>query len=195
MLIDQPFRFFQWDWTPEMVRIRTPGDGHCLLHSILGAFHQPYIEGKITDKTAYVRKLRHTLSLKLPEVYESLSDGYLSRLGNTEEGKALGYDLKSMQRLLDSSEALDHRFNEFFSDVFDLDIYLMSHDQEDLYLTGDIYKFLHKGRSSVIILVLPGHYETVGMIRDRGIQTLFHPRSTIITSIKNRMKQITDDKS
>ena len=71
-----------------------------------------------------------------------------------------------------------------------MDIYLLSLHKQDVYITGDDSDILYKGRQSIVVLTMPGHYELVGVHRDNGIQTLFRPRDPFILSIRQRMREI-----
>lgn len=181
-------------WT--LYRLRTPGDGSCLIHAILKAYNQPYLTSRISDtngqwhyfsQSDFVRKLRHELAnlLSQPNAqgltpYQTLSRGQWS----TYSQEMPRYRLDALTALLDSSLPLDNTFNEFFSNVFDKDIYLFDLDKQDLYQTGKDASILYQGRPSIIILVIPGHYELVGRMKQGVIQTLFEPNDPLILQLR-----------
>lgn len=185
----------------DLVRIRTESDGSCLFHAIAKSYYKPYIIGKIggmaMNRKKFIRQLRADLSYKLAEAvdpidpdsltwYETISRGKLPELSKDLPE----YSLENLQKLLDSNKSLGNIFNEFLSDQFDKDIYILDGMKKDVYITGDDSDILYKNRPSIVIYYLPHHYELVGLKQDNNIQTLFEPDHPLIIAIRNRARNI-----
>ena len=201
----RPFQVRPLDWSqgsfdfPDMVRVGTYADGSCFFHSITLSYFAPYIrgktDGKALDRIAFVKQLREELSLKLadkvepdddssPSYYDIISRGELSSFGENVPN----YSLKAMQSELASNQPVDNVYNEFISNILDKDIYLIDLLHQDVYVTGNDLDILFKGRDSIVILYIPGHYELVGLRNSRGeCSTLFKPTHPFITAIQKRL--------
>ena len=185
---------------PGLVRIRTPTDGSCFFHAIAKSFFEPYITGKLDGKTLnrqkVIQQLRKDLAVKLgtrinpsdpmsPIYYEVLSKGNLPEFGKSIPS----YTLINMQRELDSNRSVNNVYNEFISNQLGKDIYILDMVKKDVYMTGSDDELLYKGRPSIVILYLPGHYELVGVDVDGVVKTLFPPDHPLIKAIQRRMKE------
>lgn len=192
---------------PGMVAIGTVGDGSCFFHAIAMAYYIPYREGHLhgqkLNRTTFIRNLRHDLSLKLadpvsshqpdgPTHYDQLSRGQLRYFAEALPQ----YSLHHMQEELIRGGPVDNVYNEFVSNQLNKDIYLLDAMTGDVYMTGDDAEILYKQRDSIVILVIPGHYELVGLMSEdadnRGgssIKTLFSPNHDFIQAIRRRMNQ------
>lgn len=201
-LIQYEYEMINWNKEfqhPNMCRIRTEMDGSCFFHAISKAISKQYMEeginNKPLDRYTFVRQLRKDLSKTLGEkmpnsdktYYESISRGKLKEFSNYVPE----YTLENMQKLLDSSKSIDNSYNEFISNVLDLDIYLLDPYTQDVYITGDDSDILYKGRKSIVILALKGHYELIGIKKYDHIQTSFDYNDEFIVYIRNRLKNHT----
>ena len=192
----EPFNY------PNMVRIRIPTDGSCLFHAIARSYFKPYITGKLNgkvfDRTKFIRDLRQSLSIKLGSkekggltYYETLSRGQLPEIAKTMPA----YSLTNLQQELNSSRSVSHIFHEFISDQLDKDIYILDAAKRDVYMMGDDDEILYKHRPSIVLLYIPsnqekegsGHYELIGLQDDDNIRTLFDPTDEFIGAIRYRM--------
>ncbi len=184
-----------------LVRIRVPTDGSCFFHAIAKSYFKPYITGKLNGKPfnrkEFIKKLRKDLSIKLktrinpsdpqsPIHYQVLSRGKLPEFSKSVPA----YTLENMQKELDSDHSVDNVYNEFISDQLDKDIYILDMIKRDVYITGYDDEILYKGRTSIVILYLPGHYELVGLDNDGTVQTLFDPDHDLIRTIRGRMEAV-----
>lgn len=180
-----------------MCRIRTDMDGSCFFHAISKACSQEYIEEGINDKPLnrydFVRNLRKDLSNILDKkkpnsdvtYYESISRGKLKEFSE----HVPEYTLENMKNVLDSDKSVDNSYNEFISDVLNLDIYLLDPYIQDVYITGNDMDILYKGRKSIVILALKGHYELIGIKNHDFIKTCFDYKDDFIVNIRKRLKQ------
>ena len=209
-----------------MVRLGTIMDGNCFFHAIANAIYPSYQTGyrdtgngqkMAISKEWIVRSMREQLAYRLSEPIHSRSIDFLTNLSQRTTsiaGEKTVYDtlwrgtlrefskgvpeytLTNMQRTLRGSKAVDNVYNEFISNEIDKDIYLLNGETHDVYFTGDDDDILYKNRPSIVILVLPGHYELVGLLfRNNNsaydeIETLFDPQSSFIQAIRSRMQQI-----
>lgn len=188
-----------WTLYPGLVRISTEMDGSCFFHAILKSFFLPYktgfLDGKPLNRSTFAFDLRKSLSRKLgapvepnnplsPTYYATLSRGKLAEISKDVPDLSLDY----MQKELASRLPIDNKYNEFISNVLDKDIYLLDYNTKDVYITGADDEILYKNRPSIVILVLPGHYELIGLQTNSGVQTLFDPSSNFIQNIRFRSK-------
>lgn len=173
-----------------MVRKKEIGDGSCFFHSFADSFYRPYKLGEV-DKRKFVKSIRHQLS----ELLGSKNERGIVWYYTLSRGKLLDYSkqmpdftLENMQALLDSSNSIDNRFNEFISNVFNKDIYIIDGTTRDVYITGDDDEILYKGRESVVLLYYNrNHYDLVGILDDDRLITLFKPNHPFILQIRARM--------
>jgi hypothetical protein len=196
---------------PGMIRIRTIPDGSCYFHAISNAFFPPYqsgiLNGKAISKADIVRRLRNDLAIRLaqpsdplnpnsPLNYDLLSNGELrafaeAMMGEDPDPGVPNYTLEHMQHELMNCGAVDNVYNEFISNQLKKDIYILDGENEDIQFTGGDYSLLYKGRPSIVLYYLPGHYELIGLRRpDGSIQTYFDPNSEFIQAIRERLAQI-----
>lgn len=199
------FESLNWDGNfryPNMVRVFTIGDGSCLFHGVISSFFSPYRKGELSgrplDRRAFVLKFRQELADKLAEPaspgdpsiswYQLLSRGQLPEFSRTVPE----FSLPAMQAELRSGGSVDNKYNELLSEILNKDIYLLSSETKDLYITGNDSDILFKDRDSIVILYNRGHYEVVG-VRDpsnSAITLLFKPDDPFIESIRTRMREI-----
>lgn len=201
MLADNEVQSLNWTRSnfnyPNIVRIGTIGDGSCFFHAVVKAFYTPYkigiLNGIPIDKRAFIQNLRKDLAIKLVQKVDPLnknSPRYYDLLGRgklKEFSKEMPeYTIENMQRVLNSNLPVDNSFNEFVSNLLNKDIYLLDYLNKDVYITGKDDDILYKGRDSIVILVMPGHYELIGLMTVNGIQTLFPSDHTLIQVINQR---------
>jgi hypothetical protein len=190
----------RWDlFDFNMVRFCVERDGSCCFHALAKAYFKPYILGRteegIFDRRKFVRDLRKELAKTLgakinpedensPTYYSQLANGELENISR----ELPEYSLENMQKeLSDMTNPISNIYNEFISDQLNLDIYILDANKKDVYMTGTDDKLLYKGRKSVVLLYLPGHYELIGISKDNKIETYFSPDSPFILRIRERM--------
>lgn len=198
--------FLHWAGFPSnLVRIGTPMDGSCFFHAIAKACMEPYqtqsYGEKHINRGEFVKRFRKTLSKTLnapvcphhPSIrhYHLLSRGQLPEFSKNVPH----YSLSNMMNELDSNAPVDHAYNEFISNLIKKDIYLLDFQRQDVYITGDDRDILYKDRDSIILLVLPGHYELVGiLVGENTIQTVFPPYHPLIQEIHQRLHEKIKDR-
>lgn len=159
-------------------------DGSCFFHSISMATYKPYQINQI-DRKKHVADMRRTLSKKLPYYYDKLANGELPELAMDIPVIRLDY----MQEELDSTRYISNIYNEYISELLDIDIYLLNNDTKDVYPTATNLNLLYKNRLSIVILYIDNnHYQIVGLKnKDGSITVSFKPDHNFITYVKNRL--------
>jgi hypothetical protein len=185
---------------PKIYRIGAIGDGTCLFHAIVKAFHLPYIDQKV-DRRKFIAGLKKELSDALNEkmtkfdekggditYYDFLSRGNLREFSKTDAR----YSLANMKQELLESKGNDNLFIEYLSEVLNKDIYILDQKKQDIYIQGDDRAILYKKRPSIVVLYLEDlrHYELIGVEREGKIETMFSPEDPFILNLQNRMNQI-----
>jgi hypothetical protein len=186
-----------------LTRWATYPDGSCLVHAILNAFWKPYRKGRLNDKVLdrldYVKKLRHKLAEMLeepidkndptgPTNYDILSNGSLRELAQSIPDCSL----ERMKKVLDSTSFLGYVYLEYFSDRFDIDIYIIDLEKMDVYTTGrsddEIY---YKSRDSIVIGYVNEHFETLSVkTSPSNYETFFSTDSPFIRAIWKRRREL-----
>lgn len=178
-----------------MVRIRTAMDGSCFFHAIAKGFFIPYRKGDV-NRQEFIRHWRSELANTLGgpvdpknptgyKHYDILAKGKLAESSESiPEMKLI-----NMQSELNSDNPISNIYNEFISDLLEIDIYLLDLEKEDVYMTGTDTEIIHKGRPSIVIGYLSDHYELMGVLdkKENRIITLFQPDSGFIQAIRMRM--------
>ena len=173
-----------------LVKKKEPGDGNCFFHCIADSFYLPYQTGKV-NRSEFTKKMRLQLSLLLESKndrgvmwYKTLSRGKLEELSqNLPE-----LSLDNMKKHLGSNAFVDNRFNEFISNVFNKDIYILNQDTKDVYKAGVEGNLLYRNRESIVIIWCnQNHFDLVGIIEENRIRTLFDPNHPLIQKIKERL--------
>lgn len=175
---------FRYD---NMVAIDVPGDGSCLFHVISMAIYKPYQKNQF-DRIKFVRELRRKLSVKLPIYYDKLADGKLLDLSiDIPE-----VNLENMQKELDSARYLSNIYNEYISELLDIDIYILSEKNKDIYPTGTDFRLIYKNRLSIVILYIDSkkHYQLIGIKDYNGdITVSFDHNNDFIEYVKSRYRK------
>lgn len=178
---------------PNLVVLSTMGDGNCFFHSVLRAFNTNYINAKnISERVNMARSFRNALADLLEEIDPLTGKTYYSGLnmGKLEEfaGGVKEYSLAGLQKELRSSAPVDNIYQELISNSLNKDIYIIDGSRKDMYHVGSAFPLYYKGRNSIIIYYVPGHFEVVGLKHSNGdIDTLFTPEHPLIQSCRDRL--------
>lgn len=169
-----------------LIPIPTIGDGSCLIHSILQAFSKTYNNLKSdNEKMILVKETRFNLSEildleveKEKTVYQFLSRGEMKEL--SKEIKLL--DINNLKNYLKSNQYLTFHFIELLSEIFDINIIIISSKEKDLYHTGDNELLIKKNRDCIIINYIDQHhFETISI----NNKTIFKYNNKIIKNLLN----------
>lgn len=182
--------FLSEKYNEKLFRMKTIGDGSCFFHSICQSISPLYRKLSDNKKMKFVKEFRKQLSEKLLDTngdvtwYESLGNGsYREFSKNCDEIK-----LKNMIDELNSDEYVSNIYNEFISEVLNINIFLLDQNNKDVYYTGDDNKLLYKKRNSIILIYIDedSHYENVCLLEEKNLKTVFEWESKIIKKIKKR---------
>lgn len=170
-----------------LIRIATDGDGSCFFHAVLAGFFVPYREQMLNDRPTSRREIALGLRIVLAdnfdlETYKSLGNGHLEEFSKSDPN----YSYDNLKRLLKSNLPIGNEFIEYISNRLDKDIYLLDIIRQNIYSQACDISLLYKGRKSVVLLYLPGHYELIGLRREDGsIATHFDPEHELIQFLKS----------
>ena len=171
---------------PNLVIIQAIGDGSCFIHAILRSFNKSYIEGSNHKRSKICRKVRDSLASTLGEINPENNKTYYDSLGNGTFG-SMSIDLPEislshMQKELRGSNHIGYSYLEYFSNIFDLDIYIINGKTKKLYNLGesnlDTY---YRNRNSIVILWRRNHYDLLGIRQPSNtIDCYFTPSHPLI---------------
>ena len=192
---------------PGLVRIRTLPSPGSLLHAVLNAFFVPYRSNQFNHTSEPVGRkemvdaLRVHLADRLdapidpsnvlsPCVYDCLARGKMKEYAEIIKE----YHIEVVRsELRDPDFFMDDKYLELISNELSKDIYVLNA------LTQDVHVFDHadvdmyyKGRPTIVVLFLPGHFEVVGVQKETGdIATLFSTNSPFVQALQARyMEQV-----
>ena len=185
---------------PNLVVLPTIGDGNCFFHAILRAFNRDYKDKGIGDRVNMARTLRNGLADLMEEIDPLTGKNYYSGLNNGELEKisygVKEYNLEALQKELRSSSPVDNIYQELVSNLINKDVYIIDGTKKDMYQIGSAFSLYYKGRNSVIIYYIPGHFEVVGIKHSDGsIDTHFTPENPLIQACKERLLSFFKSKS
>lgn len=179
----------------QLIRIGVIADGSSLLHAILQSYYKPYQLGKIVDdknkikildRREFVEDLRNDLADQLNQidlndmkVGGGLNNNDIKPITNYEKliknmSNISDFDLGELQYILKSNYYLDYRFHQYIANIFKLNIYFIQVDRIH------IVKSDTQTNKSIIIYMVPSHYELVGYRYNSRIKTIFENDHIII---------------
>lgn len=174
-----------------ILRYDTIGDGSCLLHAIFNACFKPYREGvlhgKVVDRRQMVKDFRNELADCIAEddVYESLHRGYLSKFSKDIDD----YSQANMIKELRSDCNLGYGYFHLISMQIEKDIYIISGDEKDVYITDEYEHILSYDRPAIVLYIQGEHFETVGVETEKGqVNTCFSPDHEFIKYLQKRIR-------
>lgn len=191
---------------PGLVRLRTLPDPGSLLHAVFNAFFVPYRSNQFNHTAepvgrrdmvnAYRVLLAERLNAPIdpsdplsPEVYACLARGKMKEYADIIKE----YHIEVMRsELIDHEFFLDDKYLELISNELSKDIYVLNALTQDVHVfdhaENDMY---YKGRPTIVVLFLPGHFELVGVQTDTGdVITHFTPSSPFVQALYERYTQL-----
>lgn len=166
--------------------ITTIGDGSCFLHAILGCCSAPYQKANKKGKQILVQQLRHDLAeildVKLGEknFYQRLSRGQIEEIAENVKEMKKDY----MQAHLKSGQWLNGNYLELISILLNLNIVIISAENKAIYPTGDKEIYFQHRHTIFINYYDQAHFESIGIVTEEGIKTLFHRDSKIVKDLE-----------
>lgn len=178
--------FERWN----LVRIATPGDGHCLFHAIVNAFFPRYCNSKPEEKVKIVIAFRKELSEQLAIHYDRINKGITADFGKDVPE----FSLSHMQKELNSNNSIGYGYIEFIGNTIEKDIYVLDGQNQDIY---GLYKSDHSlsptngNRDSIVLCYInENHFELVGIKGKNGmIDTHFACSHSFIRFLHNRISK------
>ncbi len=195
-------KWISLNWTdgyikyPGMIKINVIKDESSLLHAVMTSIYDVYKNNKI-NKCKFIQELRNNLAYKLKSYidtnnqssiyYDTLSGGILGSISKIKPDVSL----ENMIKTLVSNDNIGIIYNEFISNIFNINIYIIDYDKKDLYMTGLNKNYLYKIRSSIVVLISDGYYDLVGLIsNEHKIKTKFNINHPFIIMINKRMREL-----
>lgn len=199
----EPLDWFRGEFQyPQLVRVRTLPDAGALLHAVFNAFFVPYRSNQFNHTSepigrkemvnAYRALLADRLDAPIdpsnvlsPCVYDCLARGKMKEYADIIKE----YHIDVMRsELRDPDFFLDDKYLELISNELSKDIYVLNALTQDVHLFDhadvDMY---YKGRPTVVLLFLPGHFELVGVQKETGdVVTHFTPTSPFVQALQAR---------
>jgi hypothetical protein len=192
-----PLRFNQ-PYQHQLVRLGTIGDGSCFFHAILKAYYPPYASNpSFSHRSKLVRNLRNDLAAALELIdprtnltyYESANNGAWKEFSKTilvdDLNRPIDYSLRGIQKLLYSNDYIGDEIYGYVCDMIGIDLYLLKLDEDE---TRPVISVVNN-RPAVVIGGNGFHYETIGVIRDNLIQTVFLPDDPLIKILRCMFNQ------
>jgi len=169
---------------PKLVKIHSIGDGNCFFHSILQCVDKEYKGSSNLEKKNLVLKFKEDLKEILKKEYHNLSRQNLEEFSKNIPQ----YNLENMLKVLSHNIPVGNEFNELISNYLNIDIYLLDFQKQKRYILGDD-DLLIKNRKSIVLLVSPGHYDSLGLELHENetgstVRTLFDPTDDLILKLK-----------
>lgn len=159
------------------------GDKYSLLHCIFYAksksYNLGYINNQHISKDDMIRKVgRELYSGFTKKVYNNLLGGNMSNSSHR---------FSEAKKSLKSTEVITFGIQEYISDIFEVDIYILYNDNGKMKV--DVGKrhhhYYHKGRSSIIVLYEDNKFSSVGAYNNSKFFFLFSADSDIIIELYN----------
>lgn len=167
--------------------IPTIGDGSCFLHAILGCCSNPYKKADKKNKQILVKQMRQDLAeildVKLGEknFYQKLSRGQIEEIAeNVKEMRK-----EFMQAHLKSGQWLNGNYLELISMLLNLNIIIISAENKAIYPTGDKEIYFQDRHTIFINYYDQAHFESLGIVTEEGLKTLFHRDSKLVKILGN----------
>lgn len=189
-------------WYPdeEVYRIACIGDGSCFFHAYLKGFMESYQnDNSYAFRSDFVRGFRDDLAILLAEedpsnpgliFYDTVADGSYPRMAKVQEemvvplkdpwGEPLDYSLEGMYNLLNSSRDVGDEVYSYVSEIIGVGVYVVRGTIKDVFTHISV----GENTPSVIIMGNGRHYETIGVMRNGLLQTLFDSEDPFIKAIK-----------
>tara|TARA_R110000824_G_scaffold136969_1_gene300999 strand:+ start:85 stop:651 length:567 start_codon:yes stop_codon:yes gene_type:complete len=168
--------------------IPTVGDGSCFIHAVIQGFCPPYHKLSQKEKMLLAKSVRNDLALTLQDdpIYKSLSRGEIEEISKNVKEMSKQY----MQAYLVSGHWINMSFIELISNIFDINIIIVSNKTKDFYYSGDPEIYFKKRRESVFIYYYDNaHFETMAIETTDGHKTLFDSKSQIVKESMKRLFQ------
>ena len=194
------WRNANWQLTPRLMKLPTPEDGSCLVHSIIGGITERHKRNMTSSdpsarELAFVRvqDIRVRSADFLGKYYSQLFGGWEDVHYEEEDGKLRGYDRETLDRMLrDPSVFLTQEFAILLSELFSVNILFLDEDREAGYpfSAGPLY-YSEERKGTILVLYSESrkHFTLAGIELSEGnVVTHFLPNATIIAPFRRLNK-------
>jgi hypothetical protein len=98
------------------------------------------------------------------------------------------YTKEGLQKELRSEALVDNIYQELISNALHIDIYIIDGLKKDIYSIGNSFDLYYKGRNSIVLYNMPGHYEVIGIKHSNGeVDAIFTPVHPLIQACRSRL--------
>lgn len=162
------------DLIPNLIRIDTIGEGSCFIHAFFQAYSEAYRNAD--DKLDFAKKARRDLAFLLQyqdparpnyPIYDRYQFRNLAMLDNM-------YSLPGMMQHLNSNTYLGDEIYKLISDLYNVNLLIFYKTGEKITIPAYISYPTYQKTILFYYLQAEQHYETVGIIREGKILTLFN---------------------
>lgn len=180
-----------------VLRLGAIGDGSCFIHAIMKACCAPYQE-KTVDRNIFVSHYRAAVARWIVlSSYENpykrnielIAGGqlynFLQETSTVElmEGSNMNFTVENLYKILNSCNYVGEEVNQIMSEVTGMDIIIVLMKTDGLHYISDTYINTRPKRRTIIIGGNGGHYETIALYTQGGIQTIFDFNHPLIETI------------
>jgi hypothetical protein len=151
-----------------LVRVGTIGDGSCYLHATAFAMSDTYRGYGIDDRIGFVREIRNDFA-------DNLSVNLFSLLGDKEVSVHFSYE--GYKKHLHSNNSIGQELDDLFEQTYETNIIVLWYNRGKV-IKGTAKPNLRYLRTIILLNINNTHYETVGVVINGKIQTIFrkdHP--------------------
>lgn len=186
---------------PNLVSLRTPGDGSCLFHSILKAYNKIAIEEKIGNNSVNMHEfIRGTFRQLLSEYLDDSSQHGVSiyRLLNENDFEKNSNSIVELTKdfMINELRSPGPVNFEYYSELLirfcEKNIFVIDFEKQDVILSGSVSDKLRNDDWPCVVLLFcqgngnVGHYETLGYMDTDGLHTYFSMSNVFIRYILYR---------
>jgi hypothetical protein len=198
-------KILSWDTPylnfPNLVSLRTPGDGSCLFHSILKAYNKIAIEEKIGNTQVNMHEfIRNTFRQLLSEYLDDASQYGVPiyRILNENDFEKNSNAIIELTKdfMINELRSPGPVNFEYYSELLirfcEKNIFIIDFEKQDVILSGSVSDKLRNDSWPCVVLLFcqgngnVGHYETLGYMDTDGLHTFFSMSNVFIRYILYR---------
>lgn len=197
-LNDDTYAPLKCTWYQNLVRIAVIGDGSCFVHAVLKGFDRRYQENPSAKfRIDRVQNVRRDLGLIMGQPDDrygrshwlTTNGGAFPRMAMAQlldesliADMEVDFSLAGLQRLFNSSRYLGQEIYEFIANVLNIDVFIFTCTNSDIYHLNNTRQFGIE-RPAIVIIGNTIHYELVAVDTSDGFQTVFMPGDPFLQSI------------
>ena len=172
------WRLASWTGLDEtLLRRKTPGDGSCLIHSILYCISQTYRSFDSPGRSTMTRNIRDEMADLIPKYWDKVAVNKELRdivdaaikSGNEDDldpDILAQYSMANVIKELRCDSYLNETLVVYLSILFNINIIVYSLQEEKQYFLGTELIVDYNKQSTVLVAYIGGHFETMGQKLD-----------------------------